>query len=126
MEWEYAARAGDTKPLYGFVNQVAWFDDNSEKQTHEVAQKQPNAWGLYDMLGNVWEWTEDFYGGQIGSDAINAVDPLNKTPLSAFHNEHVVRGASWLDPRDNVKASTVMWFKPQVRDSIIGFRCASK
>jgi formylglycine-generating enzyme required for sulfatase activity len=60
-EWEYAARAGDTSPRYGNLDAVAWYSGNSGSQTHEVGQKQPNAWGLYDMLGNVWEWTASDY-----------------------------------------------------------------
>ena len=53
-EWEYAARAGSTSSRYGELNAVAWYSGNSGKETHPVGQKQPNAWGLYDMLGNVW------------------------------------------------------------------------
>jgi formylglycine-generating enzyme required for sulfatase activity len=59
-EWEYAARAGTTGATYGKLNSVAWSYDNAGETTHPVRQKQPNAWGLYDMLGNVWEWTGDW------------------------------------------------------------------
>jgi formylglycine-generating enzyme required for sulfatase activity len=58
-EWEYAARAGETGP--GGLDEVAWYAGNSEDETHPVGQKKPNAWGLYDMLGNVREWVEDQY-----------------------------------------------------------------
>lgn len=58
-EWEYAARAGSTDGRYGDVDQIAWYGKNSGNKTHEVAGKAPNTWGLYDTLGNVWEWTAD-------------------------------------------------------------------
>ncbi len=57
-QWEYACRAGTTGSTYGVpLADAAWYDDNSEDQTHEVGTKRPNNWGIYDMLGNVWEWT---------------------------------------------------------------------
>ena len=61
-EWEYAARAGSAASRYGELDRIAWYDGNSGQQPHDVAGKEPNAWGLYDMLGNVWEWTADWYG----------------------------------------------------------------
>ena len=60
-EWEYAARAGSTGARYGNLDDIAWYSGNSGGQTHEVGQKQPNAWGLFDMLGNVWQWTADWF-----------------------------------------------------------------
>ncbi|MBY0373185.1 MAG: formylglycine-generating enzyme family protein [Bryobacteraceae bacterium] len=61
-EWEYAARGGDHGPRFGPLEAIAWFDGNSRDQTHTVAQKRPNKFGLYDTLGNVWEWVQDSYG----------------------------------------------------------------
>jgi hypothetical protein len=61
-EWEYAGRAGSTQNRYGDSDRIAWYNGNSRNQTHEVAQMGPNAWGLYDMLGDVWEWVADWYG----------------------------------------------------------------
>ena len=60
-EWEYAARAGSTSARYGDLDTVAWYDQNSGNETHPVGLKPPNAWGLYDMLGNVRGWTADWY-----------------------------------------------------------------
>ena len=58
-EWEYACRAGSFEARYGELGQIAWYEENSGKETHPVGEKRPNDWGLYDMLGNVWEWVED-------------------------------------------------------------------
>ncbi len=60
-EWEYAARAGTTGARYGEIDEIAWYNENSDGKTHPVGEKAPNAWGLYDMLGNVWEWAQDLY-----------------------------------------------------------------
>ena len=61
-EWEYAARAGTTEARYGDLDAIAWWLGNSGNQSHTVNQKAANAWGLYDMIGNVWEWCSDWYG----------------------------------------------------------------
>jgi formylglycine-generating enzyme required for sulfatase activity len=62
-EWEYAARAGTTGARYGTVDDIAWYSGNSGAKTHQVGQKAANLFGLFDMLGNVWQWTADWYGG---------------------------------------------------------------
>jgi formylglycine-generating enzyme required for sulfatase activity len=65
-EWEYAARAGTTDDTQGAKRpEVAWFMSSAKYATHPVGQKRPNAWGIYDMLGNVWEWVSDFYDEQV-------------------------------------------------------------
>ena len=61
-EWEYAARAGTTGDRYGNLDAIAWYGQNSGGRTHPVGGKPPNAWGLHDMLGSVWEWVHDWYG----------------------------------------------------------------
>jgi formylglycine-generating enzyme required for sulfatase activity len=73
-EWEYAARAGSAVPQGASLSEFAWFADNSEDETHPVGQKKPNAWGLYDMLGNVREWVEDQYARDFYSSS-PAADP---------------------------------------------------
>ena len=75
-EWEYAARAGTGGDRYGELDAIAWCgNDNSGSRTHPVGQKAPNAWGLYDMLGNVWEWVEDRYGGYPGGSVMDPRGP---------------------------------------------------
>ena len=99
-EWEYAARAGTTGARYGPFNAVAWYSGNSDG-THPVGQKQANAFGLYDMLGNVREWTSDDYGP----------------------GQKVVRGGSWYDGSRSLRASVRNGLEPAERYIVVGFRC---
>ena len=97
-EWEYAARAGTAGPRYGELNSIAWWSGNSGSETHAVKQKAANAWGLYDMLGNVWEWCGDRYGDYpTGS----VTDP--KGPSSGF--DRVSRGGCWLNDAGQVRSA---------------------
>ena len=113
-EWEYACRAGATGDYCKLANgteitgstlgQVAWFEDNSDEKTHPVGQKQPNAFGLYDMHGNVWEWTSTVDG-----------------------EWRVSRGGSWLDSAGRCESSSGNWSSPSYRYFPLGFRlCASR
>src|SRR4029077_18031475 len=63
-EWEYAARAGSSTPRYGELNDIAWYEKNSGNTIHRVGQKRANQFGLFDMLGNSWEWVNDWYDGK--------------------------------------------------------------
>jgi formylglycine-generating enzyme required for sulfatase activity len=78
-EWEYAARAGSPAPAGAALDEVAWYAANSGDETHPVGQKKPNAWGLYDMLGNVREWVEDQYSATYYANAPLA-DPTGPAP----------------------------------------------
>jgi formylglycine-generating enzyme required for sulfatase activity len=78
-EWEYAARAGTDSRYSGPLEQVAWYAANSEDETHPVGQKKPNAWGLYDVQGNVREWVSDLYS-QTYYSISPATDPAGPTP----------------------------------------------
>ena len=113
-EWEYAARAGTTGSRYGNLDSVAWYDTNSVSATHPVGQKQPNAWGLYDMLGNVWEWTGDWYAAYAGS----ASDPLG----AAAGSGRVLRGGSWFDSARHVRVAFRMQVAPYDNNNFLGFR----
>jgi formylglycine-generating enzyme required for sulfatase activity len=89
-EWEYAARAGTTTPFPGDLNAISWNSGNAENQTHPVGQKQPNAWGIHDMIGNVLEWVQDFSSATYYAES-PALDPTGP----ALGSDHVVRGGAW-------------------------------
>ena len=91
-EWEYACRAGTTGERYGELDAIAWYAGNSGGRTHPVGLKQPNAFGLYDMLGNVWEWCQDIYCFPYPSGY--QIDPTGCDP-SLNWTGRVYRGASW-------------------------------
>jgi formylglycine-generating enzyme required for sulfatase activity len=124
-EWEYAARAG-TETAFSFGDEIsklgeyAWYSGNSEGKTHLVGQKEPNAWGLYDMHGNVWEWVEDDWHDNYDgapSDGGAWIDD----PRGAFR---VFRGGSWhLDAR-NCRSATRDFDGPGLRFNGVGFRLA--
>ena len=115
-QWEYACRAGTQIARYeARIDAIAWYRANSNNETHEVGQKRPNAWGLYDMLGNVWEWCHD---GLRTYDRGEVVDPVG--PLEAGA-DRVIRGGSWLDAAQYVRAAN----RDGDRPGDLGFRCAS-
>ncbi|MDB9414794.1 SUMF1/EgtB/PvdO family nonheme iron enzyme [Microcystis aeruginosa] len=118
-EWEYACHAGTTTRFYfgDDANQLgnyAWYDGNSQYTTHPVGQKKPNAWGLYDMSGNVWEWCED-----------NWHDSYKNAPSdgSAWLNNnlsHIVRGGSWGNSPRNCRSASRVHYGNRFIDG--GFR----
>ena len=118
-EWEYAARAGSTGARYGNLDQIAWYFGNSNKYTHDVGGKLPNKWGLYDMLGNVWEWTADWYDPLLRG----GTDPQGPPKEILKETVRVVRGGSWNNLPELVRASFRDRDAPVYRDSRIGFRC---
>jgi formylglycine-generating enzyme required for sulfatase activity len=91
-QWEYACRAGTTTPYAGDLEEMSWYDKNSAGTTHPVGQKKPNAWGLYDMHGNVRQWCADKYGPYPSGPVTD--------PLGTKGKYRVERGGSWfLDAR---------------------------
>ncbi len=133
-EWEWAARGGIAAERYGLLDQIAWYRGNSGGRTHPVAQKQPNPYGLYDMLGNVWEWVADWFAPYravrpcCDDPAPAVVDP--KGPATGQHR--VLRGGSWNDfsadvrmsLRDNLRSSPDEEGGMDYDTYSTGFRCA--
>jgi formylglycine-generating enzyme required for sulfatase activity len=119
-EWEYAARAGTAAARYGDLGQIAWYGLNSGDKTHEVMQKQPNAWHLYDMLGNVYQWTADWYAPYLPVSNIVG-DP--RGPASG--KIRVLRGGSWGNGPAFVRLSARSGNEPENRSNVVGFRCAA-
>jgi formylglycine-generating enzyme required for sulfatase activity len=122
-EWEYVCRAGSsTRFSFGAdekdLGNYAWYCRNSGDETKPVARKKPNAWNLYDMHGNVWEWVEDDYH----SDYEGAPDdgqPWIDEPRSA---SRVIRGGSWRDSAQSCRSAFRYGLSPGVRDVVLGFR----
>jgi len=117
-EWEYAERAGTTASRYGDVNLIAWHKDNSGNQTHEVGQKQPNAWGLHDMLGNVEEWVADWFADEYLPGSV--IDPRGPANSSA----RTLRGTGYGFSLGYTRASMRSLSNPTAKDRWISFRCA--
>jgi formylglycine-generating enzyme required for sulfatase activity len=122
-EWEYAARGGKSRPFYGAIAQIAWYATNSGDTLHPVGKKKPNAFGLYDMLGNVAEWVLDRYFDKYTLDSA-ATGPDVEQPL-ASNAWAVARGGFWESEAENIRVSHRL---PQLKEGEqipIGFRCAS-
>ncbi len=114
-EWEYACRAGTTGYYAGDLDDIEWYDKNSRSKTHPVGQKQPNAYGLHDMHGNVWEWCRDWYGAyEAGPDR----DPVGP-PTGEYR---VLRGGSWINYGHACRSAVRCGLLPVTRFSHLGFR----
>jgi formylglycine-generating enzyme required for sulfatase activity len=116
-QWEYACRAGENGPFSGgSIDEVAWYNENSESKTHPVGTKKQNAWGLHDMHGNVSEWCADWYGNELPG----GTDPLG--PSSGVRR--VLRGGSWNHGADGCRAASRGRYYPDFRFYDAGFRPA--
>jgi formylglycine-generating enzyme required for sulfatase activity len=147
-EWEYAARAGDTRPRYGETDDIAWYGDNSGRshinstqwwnkdkskyderlfkngnRPHPVAERpnSQNGWNLYDTLGNVWEWVADWYDEKYYSQKVS-LDPHGP----GTGKGRVLRGGSWVSSPRFVRVSDRVGGGPSNRDGSFGFRCAGE
>lgn len=105
-EWEYACRAGTNGPRYGELDEIAWYRENSDGHIHEVGRKQPNAWGLHDTLGNVWEWCADQYDPEV------------------YGSYRMFRGGGWADSERGCLATNRRRSHPTFAIDDLGFRVA--
>jgi len=114
-EWEFACRAGTTTARYGVLNDIAWYNGNAGGTTHAVATKLPNALGLYDTLGNVWEWCQDWYGSYSSGSVTNPTGPATGSP-------RLLRGGYWNSSSDNCRGSQRSNNDPYDAVTNVGFR----
>lgn len=105
-EWQYACQAGSKGYRYGELQAIAWYRDNSRDSAHDVGKKEPNAWGLYDMLGNVWEWCWDIYDEQV------------------YGPYRIFRGGGWAEEPRACGATCRRRSHPTFRIDDLGFRLA--
>jgi formylglycine-generating enzyme required for sulfatase activity len=125
-EWEYAARAGTTTE-WSFGNNVlrlgnyAWYDGNSGSKSQAVGQKLPNAFGLFDMQGNLWEWTQDCWHDNYAGAPTDG----SAWTTGCTDNSRVLRGGSWNQPPADLRSARRFWYTPDDRFYIdFGFRLA--
>ena len=118
VEWEYACRAGTTTARYGALNDVAWYYGNWPSYgTQVVAGKLPNAFGLYDTLGNIWEWTQEW-------SAANSSPRETNPKAPSFATVRMLRGGGWSTDASNCRASRRIGVMSNVATHYTGFRVA--
>jgi formylglycine-generating enzyme required for sulfatase activity len=122
-EWEYAARAGTAEPYYGVPSKIAWYERDSDRQPHPVGLKEPNAFGLYDMLGNVSEWVLDRYYNKYDLEA-DAVGSNIDQPL-AGNASAVARGGFWDAELPGIRVSHRSEMPNDQGVETAGVRCAN-
>ncbi|HFJ9314802.1 cytoplasmic protein [Bacillus anthracis] len=105
-EWQYACKAGAPGYTYGELQKIAWYNENSNGKIQDVGKKEPNAWGLYDMLGNVWEWCYDLYDEKV------------------YGSYRIFRGGSWAEEARGCGATCRRRSHPTFHIDDLGFRLA--
>lgn len=105
-EWQVACRAGSSGPRYGDLDEIAWYAENSHGCLRPVASKTPNAWGLFDTLGGVWEWCWDQYDADV------------------YGSYRVIRGGGWSDPHWSCRVGVRRRTHPEAALDDLGFRLA--
>jgi formylglycine-generating enzyme required for sulfatase activity len=120
-EWEFAARAGSPTKRYGPIDEIAWYSYNSGSHPHDVGQKRANAFGLFDMLGNLSKWVNDWYDDKYYSSS-PAVDP----PGPSSGTQRVLRGASWNHGLRETRVSMRFASKENQGWPTAGFRCVGE
>lgn len=126
-EWEYACRAGTTGDYPGDIDAMAWYYSREEAfkkpQPHPVGTKVPNAWGIYDMLGNVWEWCEDpWHTTYVGAHADGSVWNNARSTDGNYPDNRVLRGGSWLNRADSVRSASRWRGLTVFKNNFIGVR----
>ncbi len=117
-EWEYGSRAGDTKAFPDNIEARAWYGANSGKVLHPVGRRVPNAWGLYDMQGNAWEWCADWFGPNYYRES-----PPGAPTGPARGSGRVIRGGAWNSDARYLRYSERNAGNPGTANSVVGFRC---
>lgn len=121
-EWEFAARGGKNSLSFKYsgsssIGDVAWYRENSDRNTHSVGTKQPNELGIYDMSGNVWEWCSDWYGSYDSASLTNPVGPKRGS-------SRVFRGGCWIDDARYCHVSARYRYSPDFCSRDLGLRLA--